>query len=195
MSKEKRYLDGYALTWGTPYVYGNFIERIQAGALDNADMSDVMALHDHSPSRILGRSLSGTLKLYTDSKGLFFRVEVPQTVLGDEIATLVGRGDLTMCSWGFTLAKDGDKWDYTAKGLPVRTITKVARVFDVTVTCYPANNQTSVSLQSAGGLGKRDDSESMKRELERAWMDLELVKSRRILNAAQVHTWTQSITL
>ena len=158
-------------------------------------MTEVMALQDHNSSRILGRSSSGTLNLYPDSKGLFFRVEVPPTVFGDEMATLVSRGDLTTCSWGFTLAPGGDKWEYTPKGVPVRTITKVAKVFDVTLTCFPANNKTSVSLQSVGGIGKRDDSEAMKRELERAWMDLELVKSRRILNAAQVHTWTQSVTI
>ena len=196
MSTEKRFLSGHALTWNTPYVVGNFIERIAPGALDYADMSDVMALHDHNPSRILGRSSSGTLTVKTDSTGLFFRVEVPPTGLGDEVATLVARGDLKQCSWGFSIAKDGDHWDYSPNGLPVRTITKIARVFDVTVTCYPANPKTSVAMDSATGIGgKRSDSEVMAAEIERGWMSLELLKAKRVLNAAQVHTWTQSVTI
>ena len=180
MSKEKVFLSGYALTYGTAYVYGNFIEIIERGALDEANMTDVLALLDHNSSKLLGRSSSGTLTLKSDNTGLFFRVEVPATGLGAEVATLVARGDLRQCSWGFSLAKDGEKWDYSPNGLPVRRITKVGRVFDITVTACPANDKTSVYVESiAAAIGTRsDDRAQMDAELEQASMQADLLNAR-----------------
>ena len=197
MSKEKQYLSGYALLWNVPYVYtsreGSFIETIAPGALDNADMSDVVALFNHSPNLVLGRNTSGTLNLKTDKTGLYFRVQVPNTSSGEEAAVLVGRRDVTTCSWGFQMMMDrngtmpGETWTKTERGTPIRTITSVTKVFDVSVTTWAANPKTSVFLE--GGTTTSDirsaDSEAMARELDQAQMQMELTLARHNLEKSK----------
>ena len=59
-------ISGYALKFGTrSHNLGGFIEMIDKRALDQTDMSDVRALIDHDPSKIL-RTSAGTLKLEVD---------------------------------------------------------------------------------------------------------------------------------
>nr|MDH3152593.1 HK97 family phage prohead protease [Bacillus licheniformis] len=70
-------ISGYALKFGTrSHNLGGFIEMIDKRALDQTDMSDVRALIDHDPSKILGRVSAGTLKLDVDDVGLRFDITV-----------------------------------------------------------------------------------------------------------------------
>ncbi len=194
MSKEKRYLDGYALLWNVPYVYGNFIEVIDRHALDNADMSDVVGLFNHDASMVLGRNTSGTLNLFPDETGLRFRLQVPNTSSGEEAAALVGRRDVTTCSWGFTMLTDktgtmpGETWTKTERGTPIRTIKSVFKVYDVSVTTWAANPKTSVFLEggtTTSGI-RSADSEAMARELDQAQMQLDLTLARHKLNISKI---------
>ena len=103
-----RKLAGYAATFGTPADIDGFTETIRAGAFRAtlAARSDVLALVDHDPGKLLGRTASGTLRLVEDGKGLSFEIDVPPTTLGNDVLAMAERHDLGGMSFGFRVSAD-----------------------------------------------------------------------------------------
>ena len=85
-----RRLEGYAAVFDSEAPIGAFRESIRPGAFRAALATgkDVLALVDHDPARLLGRTGSGTLRLSEDSRGLAFELDVPDTQLGRDILAL-----------------------------------------------------------------------------------------------------------
>ena len=137
-------IEGYALLWNISYPMSGYIERIDSQALSTADLSDVRLLRDHNASLLLARNTTTTLRLQIDGTGLYFRATLPDTALGEETAELIARGDLSQMSWGFTLEETADVWTKSPAGVPIRTIKKVLKVYDVSPVTYPANPATKV---------------------------------------------------
>lgn len=108
-----RRLEGYAATFGTAARVGNFVETIRAGAFaaSLASQRDVLALVDHDPSQLLGRTRSGTLRLSEDARGLAFALDMPDTQTARDVLGLAERGDLGGMSFGFNVAAGGEQWD------------------------------------------------------------------------------------
>lgn len=131
-----------------------FIEIIEPGAFDGVLNDDVRALFNHDPNAILARSKDGqgTLKLEVDEIGLRYEFEAPDTQAGRDLVTSMRRGDIDGSSFGFTVAKGGDKWESRRDGegpeINVRTITKIARLGDVSPVTYPAYPDTSAAVRS-----------------------------------------------
>lgn len=101
-----RKLEGYAATFGNPAnIGGRFIETIAPGAFADSlrKRADILALVDHDPGKVLGRTRSGTLRLAEDSKGLTFALDLPETQTGRDVLALAERGDLGGMSFGFTV--------------------------------------------------------------------------------------------
>jgi HK97 family phage prohead protease len=132
----------------TADIGGFFREKIARGAFDKtlADKADVRALLNHDPNYVLARTISGTLKLSTDDKGLFTDTDVAPTTMGKDVLILVKRGDITQMSFCFQAIKE--EWDETDQEHPVRTITEV-RLFDISPVTFPAYPTTDVSARSA----------------------------------------------
>ncbi len=83
---------------------GGFTERIERGAFaESLATRDVVALIGHDHNVVVGRLSSGTLRLQEDDRGLRFEVDLPDTSAARDLKTLVTRGDLMGCSFGFTL--------------------------------------------------------------------------------------------
>ncbi len=125
---------------------GGFREIIRPGAFTAslASNPDVVALYQHDPSDILGRTTSGTLRLRETAQGLEFECDLPDTQLGRDVYTLVKRGDLSECSFAFTT----DAEDYSASnGQRVRELQAVS-LHDVSVVTWPAYPDTSVAVRS-----------------------------------------------
>lgn len=100
-----RRLEGYAATFAQPAdIGGRFIETIAPGAFSGSlrSKTDILALVDHDPGRVLGRTRSGSLRLSEDSRGLAFDLDLPDTVSGRDVLALAERGDLGGMSFGFT---------------------------------------------------------------------------------------------
>jgi HK97 family phage prohead protease len=136
-------LVGYATKYGNFYDLGWFKERIKKGAFDDVLDSDVRCLKNHNPDLILGRTTNETLRLNSNSVGLRFENDIPDTTTGRDIREEIRRGDITGCSFAFTVAEDD--WKYFDDGRPSeRTIVKIAQLFDVGPVVYPANPETSV---------------------------------------------------
>ena len=145
----ERSVSGYAAVFGKRSEnLGGFTEIIQEGAFDGAlKSSDVRALVNHDPTLLLARSSSGTLDLSIDATGLMYRFDAPETQAGNDLLTLVKRGDLKESSFGFTI--DEDKWEENEEtGAWTRTILKVKRLYDVSPVTFPAYPDTSVAQRS-----------------------------------------------
>lgn len=115
-------------------------ERIARTAFDQSlkDMDDVRGLFNHDSNMVLGRNMSGTMNLYCDETGLKYEIELPDTQIGRDVATMIKRGDVTGSSFGFCVRENGQEWttDQTT-GQEIRTITN-AKLFDVGPVTFPA---------------------------------------------------------
>ncbi|AWM24965.1 HK97 family phage prohead protease [Sinorhizobium fredii] len=142
---DKRTLTGYAVVWNSDTTIGDyFVERIAPGAFTKALRGDILALVNHDTGRVVGRTRSGTLRLAEDSHGLKVDIDIPDTTDGNDLWTLVERGDVSGMSFSFRATKQ--EWDDTGD-LPHRTVIE-AELFEVTATPIPAYPDTSLALRS-----------------------------------------------
>lgn len=140
-------LSGHAAVFGQHAQIRGGYEALAETAFDDALARDnVRALVNHDPSRLLGTTRSGTLKLAVDSVGLEFRLELPDTPDGHTVRELVGRGDMAGMSFGFLPGQD--KVTTAPDGRQLRTHTSVAQLLDVSVVTFPAYDGTDVELRS-----------------------------------------------
>lgn len=135
-------IEGYALKFNTDSRdLGGFIETISPSALDNVDLSDVRCLVDHDSGKLLGRTSSGTLTLNVDETGLHFRCALPNTTLGNDTLEMIKRGDISQCSFGFTV--ENDSWSKT-DNLMKRSIDKIGKLLEISLVPVPAYVDTDV---------------------------------------------------
>jgi HK97 family phage prohead protease/HK97 family phage major capsid protein len=129
---------------GTPY---EFVERIEPGAFANIGNFDVRLLWGHDKNQVLARSNKGqgSLKLEADDHGLRFETELPDTQLGRDAYELVKRGDVSGASFGFVI---GDKSVDKTSTPPSLTIRSFSKILEVSLTAFPANPTTSVTVRS-----------------------------------------------
>jgi HK97 family phage prohead protease len=109
---------------------------------------DVVALFNHDPNLVLGRTTNGTLDLQIRDKGLGYAITPPDTTLGRDTVTLLRRQDLTGASFAFSIAKGGEVWTQAADGTAIRTVTAVGELYDVSVVTRPAYPSSTAALRS-----------------------------------------------
>jgi HK97 family phage prohead protease len=144
---DKPKLSGYAAKYGILTDLGWFKERIKSGAFDEAlKDADVRCLKNHDPNLILGRTTSGTLRLQSNTVGLKFEDDVPDTTTGKDILEEVRRGDISGCSFAFTVAEQTWKY-FEDDSPPERTIITIAQLYDVGPVTYPAYKDTTVKAR------------------------------------------------
>ena len=144
---ENRNVSGFAANF-LEYDLGSFRERIERSAFDNLDNYDIHALYNHDYDRVLARRNKGkgTLDLQVNDEGLYFAFELPDTATGNEVRTLVSRGDVDQASWAFTVKKE--EWIDVRSDKPLRVIKEVGEIFDISLTPRGANPTTSAALRS-----------------------------------------------
>src|SRR5687767_1167570 len=117
-------LVGWAAVFNQVAELPGHLETLTRTAFDKAladPTTDVVALFNHDYSMLLGRQSSGTLRLSTDDKGLFFEVQLPDTTVGRDVKTLAVRNDLSAGSFGFIPGQDS--WSRLKDGRQLRTHT------------------------------------------------------------------------
>jgi len=142
-----RRLVGYAARYGVVADIGHFRERIapDAFAASIGEGGDILALLDHDPTRVLGRTRSKTLQLRADDQGLAFDVAVPDTTAGRDALALAERGDLGGASIGFIVGEESRDGD-------VRVVER-AKLLEISiVSSWPAYEGTSVEARRGGSL-------------------------------------------
>lgn len=129
---------------------GGFTEILAPGCFDGIIDDDVRCLRNHMDDNLLGRTSSGTLEITLNSIGLKYENELPDTSAGRDTAELVRRGDMSGSSFQFQIAPgdEGSKWDWNASPLPVRTVIRVSRLYDVSPVTNPAYLDTEVNMRS-----------------------------------------------
>lgn len=154
--------DEYGTIEGTPIVFnqdttlrdwaGEFVERIVPEALKSTDMKDVRLFVNHDTNKIaLARSKNGngTMSLTVDDKGVHMRarLDVDNNAEARALYSAVQRGDMDGMSFMFRIG--GEKWDDLESERPIRTITDISIIHEVSVVNFPAYPQTSVSARSS----------------------------------------------
>lgn len=142
-SVEGRSLYGVAAPYGVQTRIADFREVIAPGAFTRSLSAgaDVLALADHDPAKVLGRTSTGTLQLRDGANGLEYRLALPETSVGNDLRELASRGDLGGVSFGFNVVRDSWEGD-------VRTLHEVQLHEISIVQAWPAYPTTTVSLRS-----------------------------------------------
>ncbi|WP_018664613.1 HK97 family phage prohead protease [Heyndrickxia acidiproducens] len=138
-------ISGYASVFNSKTSIGDFFDEVIApGAFNKslANNSDVRALFNHNWDKVLGRTKSGTLRLFEDDRGLKFEIDLPDTSVARDLAESMARGDINQCSFGFFAT--GENWDYTSDPA-LRTVTEV-ELYEISIVSIPAYEDTEAAL-------------------------------------------------
>ncbi len=140
---------GYAATFNqSAEIGGYFTEVIAPGAFTDAIANDdVRAVFNHDENLVLGRTKSGTLRLFEDAIGLRYEIDPPDTQTARDLIESMRRGDVSQSSFAFSMRGGVETWDESGE-VPVRTITKIGTLYDVSPVTYPAYDDTEAGLRS-----------------------------------------------
>jgi uncharacterized protein len=175
-------ITGHAAVYNQKANIGDwFYEIIRSGAFDSADLTDVPFLVNHDMDGIpLARSRrnngNSTMTLSTDNVGLAFdaTLDIENNDKSKSLYSAISRGDIDKMSYCFSVADE--EWSDLDTDMPTRTITKIAKVFEISAVNWPAYDGTDLqtssrdlqTLESARTLleSSRSTLESEKREMD-----------------------------
>ena len=153
-TEEEKRVEGYATTFDEPYtLYEDdwiiYREQVDPAAFDEADMTDVIMQYNHQ-GRVFARISNGTLEVNPDDKGLLINADLGGTELGRQLYDEIRGGYTDKMSFGFTVAHDEELKTDTEDGRRdiLRTITGIAKLYDVSAVSLPANEGTSIGVST-----------------------------------------------
>lgn len=150
---------GYAAVYNSDSEWmGGFYEQIAKGAFDDVMDNDTRAYFNHDENLLLGRVSSGTLRLSSDERGLYYEVDLPNTSYAKDLVELMKRGDVNQSSFAFLI--ESDRWE-ERDGKTYRIIEKVSRLLDVSPVAQPAYPDSTSELMM-----RKDTPESEGAEVE-----------------------------
>lgn len=154
--EDRKTVAGYATTFNDPYVLYEddelvYREQVDQSAFDNADMSDVIMQYDHE-GRVFARITNSTLRVTPDEKGLYIEADLGGTEIGRELYDEIRGGYTDKMSFGFIVSEDDELKTRAEDGRVdvLRTITGISKLFDVSAVSIPANDGTSIGVQTRG---------------------------------------------
>ena len=152
--EERKVVAGYASTFNETYVLYEdddliYQEQVDARAFDETDMADVIMQYNHE-GRVFARTSNETLRVAPDEEGLYIEADLGGTELGRQLYDEISGGYTNKMSFGFTVDKDEELRTESADGrvMITRTITGIAKLYDVSAVSIPANNGTSIGVQT-----------------------------------------------
>lgn len=152
--------------WSLPLGAQRFYEQIAPKAFERALEGDphVVALWDHDTRFLLGSTENRTLTVSEEPDGLGYWTRVAPTSYAQDLRVLIERGDISQCSFAFTIEQE--RAAYVNEGKPDEriefTVEEVGDLLDVTVCAMGAYPQTAVSMNNLAG--RRDRLENALRE-------------------------------
>lgn len=149
-------IDGHPIVFEQMTPIGDlFYEIIDRHALDEADLSDVKFLVNHNDEMIpLARHRRGkrsTMDLAIDNEGLAIcaNLDIENNHTSKALCSAVERGDIEDMSFAFGILVEGEEWSNLSDNMPLRRITKIRKVFEISAVNDGAYPQTSISARSA----------------------------------------------
>ena len=151
---EEMVVEGFATTFNEPYtLYEDsdliYREQVAPEAFEKTDMSDVIMQYDHQ-GRVFARISNNTLEVKPTEKGLFIRANLGGTEIGRNLYEEIAGGYTDKMSFGFTVNDDEEIRSDSEDGRVdiLRTITGIAKLYDVSAVSIPANDGTSISVST-----------------------------------------------
>lgn len=151
-------------------ICGFYTEVIERGAFDKTDFTDVVLTQNHNVDTEipLARYTQGragqdnTLDLSIDDTGLAMQAQLDcdNNTAAKAVYTSIQRGDLTGMSFIFTVR--GENWEDLDTDKPVRHITDIDKVYEISAVNFPAYDGTDISTRAKTSL------DSAKSEFEKA---------------------------
>lgn len=174
----KMEIKGYAAVFNSPETYG-YTEILAPTAFDGADMSDVVLRYNHNDSfMVLARTRNKSLNLEVDGRGLYMKANLQDDITEHrDIFNAIKSQLIDKQSFAFTVEEDNYDCD-----TDTRTITKIGKLFDVSVVDQPFYNATDVSvardINNSEFLARR---EKIRKEYEEKQKQEELRKAKETL--------------
>ena len=138
------YVVGYASTFDAYPMYEEdgitYYERIDRHAFDDADMSDVVFLRDHS-GRVLARTKNGSVELSVDDHGLYQKTNLGLTDAAKDMLEDIAVGNYSQMSFSFTVAED-----HYERETHTRVIDRFRKIYDISAVSFPANPFTDIGV-------------------------------------------------
>lgn len=179
-------IDGYAIVYEQITNVGEmFNEVIKRGALDGADLTDVLLFVHHEQRKIpLARSRrnnpNSTLQLKVDEKGLYFcaELDVENNAEAKALYSSVKRMDITGMSFSFRVKEE--RWLNVDTPLPTREIYKFEKIGEISAISTPQYEGSDIYARSGETLDSVDklalDNARGQLELDNSKNELELLK-------------------
>lgn len=140
---------------GVPIVFGQntdiggwFEERIEPGAIDPSILKDVAFYYNHDiRSKPMARTRTGKLILTVTDAGVPMEAHVnrERTDVND-LYLAIKDGDIDGMSFAFRVEEE--RWERLDTDYPLRIITKIGYVQEVSAVNYPAYSGTSINARS-----------------------------------------------
>lgn len=170
---------GYASTF-EPYLMFEddgiqYFERIAPTAFEDADMSDVVFLRDHT-GRVLARTKNGALNLTTDTHGLLSVTDLGLTSASKEMFEDIRTGNYSQMSFSFVVARGGEHFEEEARKV-TRVIDRISKVYDVSAVSFPQNPGTDIGVSYRdlfNGVIERREAERLKAIRARKLLELKM---------------------
>ena len=174
------FIEGVPIVFNHTTDLGWYRETIDRNALINTDLKDVRFLVNHKTDMTpLARSRNNN-----KNSTMHIRVNLDTENNSDarNLYSAVKRGDVSGMSFMFSVR--GDKWDDMDSDSPLRTITDISRVYEVSAVTFPAYEATSIDARCKQTLEsakeekrKAEEAESLrKREEEERSRKLSLLE-------------------
>lgn len=146
-----RTLTGYAIVFNSlSRDLGGYREIILPEAVDRTlrESLDVLALLDHDPAKVIGRTSAGTLSLAKDATGLHVEIAMPDTSYAQDAIELVRRGDVSGMSFAFSVVRpNGERFEQRRDGM-VRVISDMT-IHEISLVSTPAYPATQAQIARA----------------------------------------------
>lgn len=188
--KNGDYIEGRPIVYGSRTDLGYFDEIIENGALVQTDLKDVRFLVNHNTDMIpLARSrnnnANSTMQMTVDEKGMHIRVnlDTENNAEAKSLYSAVKRGDISGMSFMFII--EDEEWEGLDTDHPLRRITKIRQVLEVSAVTFPAYEETELSardrtaLESARSAPESAKSLESELELEKAKLRNRIMGNRR----------------
>lgn len=140
-------VEGKAICFGETtllFTFGgvDYFERIEPQALNGVDLTAVYFYYNHN-DYAYATTKNKTLEIDIREDGVYFKAHLPDTSSGRDLYTLIKRGDVDKCSFGFSIAEE--EFDEKTNTFIVN---KIDRLFEISVVDFPAYENTAVSARS-----------------------------------------------
>lgn len=168
-SDTKNIVEGHAAVFDQAVdIGGMWDEVIERGAFDKCDFTDVLFSVNHGfmdkipLARSRNNNANSTMQLQVDDTGLFIRaaLDTDNNTEAKALYSAVERGDMSGMSFVFVVR--GQKWERLDTDKPLRRITDIAQVLEVSAVSIPAYDGTDINARSA------DELDSLRQALDSA---------------------------